>query len=422
VKILLLVHDYLPEHVGGTEVHAHRLGRELARRGHAVSALFTERDLSRREGQLALGELEGVRTLELVHQREYADVTETWLQPMARRAFEAVLAAERPDVVHVHHLGPWGPGALASARAAGARVVFTAHDFGALCDEGRLLAADLGPCRAPGVCGDCLRRHPRRDPRLDLEHAARLRLMAMRELLAGADRLIAPSRFAAELLGAHGFARERILVLAPGVEGPRPAARPPRAAGLPLRIGFAGGLYPAKGAHVLIEAARLLAAGGARFEVALHGPLEWFPDYVAGLRSRAEHLPVRFAGRFAPERVDQVYAGFDVLVAPSVWYENAPLVVLDAQRLRLPVVAAGHGGLAELVAHGRDGLHFRPGDAADLARVLAGLAADRALLSRLAENAPAPLELARVADRLERIYAEPGAEPGGGASGPGLVH
>jgi glycosyltransferase involved in cell wall biosynthesis len=173
----------------------------------------------------------------------------------------------------------------------------------------------------------------------------------------------------------------------------------------PLRIGFVGGLYPAKGAHVLIEALALLARGRARVELALHGALEWFPDYIESLRVRAEGLPVRFAGRFAPERVDEIYAGFDVLVAPSLWYENAPLAVLDAQRLRVPVVAAGHGGLAELVTHGRDGLHFRPGVAADLARALFELEADRERLRRFSEQAPAPLALTSVADRLERIYA-----------------
>ena len=72
MRVLVALHDYLPAHAGGSEVHAHEVARELARRGHEVSAAFTERDLSREEGTLVRGELDGVRTFEVVHQREYA--------------------------------------------------------------------------------------------------------------------------------------------------------------------------------------------------------------------------------------------------------------------------------------------------------------------------------------------------------------
>ena len=77
MKIAVVVHDYLPRHVGGTEIHAHQVARELVARGHEVLAIHTERDLDAPEGDLRDGEFEGVRTIELVHQREYADVRES---------------------------------------------------------------------------------------------------------------------------------------------------------------------------------------------------------------------------------------------------------------------------------------------------------------------------------------------------------
>ena len=63
MKVLVVLHDYLPAHKGGSEIHAHQVARELARRGHDVTALFTERDLSAPEGQVRRGELDGVRLL-----------------------------------------------------------------------------------------------------------------------------------------------------------------------------------------------------------------------------------------------------------------------------------------------------------------------------------------------------------------------
>ena len=59
MRILIALHDYLPLHAGGSEVHAHQSGAELARRGHAVTALFTERDRSIAEGTIRRGELDG---------------------------------------------------------------------------------------------------------------------------------------------------------------------------------------------------------------------------------------------------------------------------------------------------------------------------------------------------------------------------
>jgi glycosyltransferase involved in cell wall biosynthesis len=42
-----------------------------------------------------------------------------------------------------------------------------------------------------------------------------------------------------------------------------------------------------------------------------------------------------------------------------------------------PVVASGHGAPAELVADGRTGLLFRPGDADDLAAKVRAMLSDR---------------------------------------------
>ena len=36
MKILIALHDYLPLHKGGSEVHAHQSGAELARRRHTT--------------------------------------------------------------------------------------------------------------------------------------------------------------------------------------------------------------------------------------------------------------------------------------------------------------------------------------------------------------------------------------------------
>ena len=418
MKLLLCLHDFLPEHVGGTEVHTAAVARALVERGHDVTCLFTERRDDVPEGHVTRSVLDGVTTLEVCHRREYGSLAETWLEPRSRAIFEGLLDDLRPDLCHFHHTATWGAGCFASAARAGARVFFTAHDYHLLCDSGRLLRADGTPCRGPLVgvasdddaCGECLARHPGVEPFAstrgpDQASAAELRLLYTREMLASVERVFAPSRFAADLLVDAGLAGE-VEVLPNGLAAPvvDAALREPRPSDpkRPLRVGFVGGLFHDKGAHVLVEAARR-AAAQRPLELHVHGVLEWFPDYVAGLRAAAGPSVV-FHGRFAPGDADRVLGGLDLLVSPSLWYENAPLVIDEAFARRVPVVASDLGGLAEHVIDGRSGRLVPPGDVEALAAVLGELADDRAALLELARGTPPVTTLAAHVDRLERLY------------------
>jgi len=75
------------------------------------------------------------------------------------------------------------------------------------------------------------------------------------------------------------------------------------------------------------------------------------------------------------------------LVVPSIWYETFGLVVAEAFASGLPVIASRIGALAELVREGETGLLFKPGDAADLVRVLAWAQAHPQEMARMGRQA-----------------------------------
>jgi hypothetical protein len=97
---------------------------------------------------------------------------------------------------------------------------------------------------------------------------------------------------------------------------------------------------------------------------------------------------VRFHGRFDNARVADVYAGIDVLLVPSLWWENSPITIHEAYLTKTPVVASGIGGMKELVRDGIDGLHVRPGDDEDLAAKMRRFLDEPDLLQRLARDLP----------------------------------
>ena len=417
MKIAVVVHDYLPRHGGGTEIHAHQGARELVARGHEVLAIHTERDLDAPEGDLRDGEFEGVRTIELVHQREYADVRESWRQSLPGEALRAILKSERPDVVHFQHLSLWGSRCIQIARERGARVLVTLNDFFLLCDDAVLLDPALELCTAAerGECSACLRRHPlcaeRRleapagtsDEALWAQVAAERYAWHKQDLLM-ADAVVCPSRFLAERFLAAGMLTERqVRVLKYGYPGARRAPQPSDPS-QPLRVGYVGGIYPSKGVHVLVEAMAQLA--GESLQLSIWGALDWFPSYVDELRAKAAGAAVSFEGEYPPEEVDRVLQSFDVLVVPSIWYENLPLTIQEAYRNGLPVITTDLGGMAESVQHEESGLLFPRGDSGALAAQLRRLAGDRELCLRLAEGRPHVPQLSEVVDVLEELYRE----------------
>ncbi len=476
MRILFLVHDFLPAHPSGTEVYTGSLALRLAERGHEVRLFATEKDIARPHLALERRTWQGLVVHELVNNLFYDDFRETWDFPPAERAFEAVLEEFRPDVVHVMHLLYLSVGCVEAAHRRGIPVLFTLHDFWLQCARfGQRMHADGGICHTIDFarCGTCLAQFKfaqsplekraarliagvKRASGLDLgglaraagerlrarpearpearpgatpstqpepaaagrfAAAARLREQELRaRLLPCVAHFLAPSRFLAERLREWGLPAERLEVLAYGLELEpfRGLVRVPRPES-GLRVAFLGTLAPHKAPHLLLEAlASLPAELRARATLALHGPKQHFPEYVAGLERRAAELGARLPGALARADVPGMLAATDVLVVPSVWYENAPLTIHEARAARTAVLVSDLGGMAELVEPGRQGWRFRCGDAADLAEHLARLLRAPGLLDAL-DFEPQPKDMRTSALELEQRYDALRAARGGGA-------
>ena len=157
-----------------------------------------------------------------------------------------------------------------------------------------------------------------------------------------------------------------------------------------------------KGVHTLIEAARRVPAG--RIETLIFGDTDTFPEYTAELRRLAANAPIRFMGRFDRHQSAAVYAHFDVLVVPSIWLENSPLVIHEAYMAGVPVIGSRIGGIPDLVEDGVSGLLVDPGSPDALAHALCTLAADRPRLAAMAARLPAVKSIDGDAGEWEAIY------------------
>jgi glycosyltransferase involved in cell wall biosynthesis len=210
-----------------------------------------------------------------------------------------------------------------------------------------------------------------------------------RYLLRRADRVLVLSNYSrAQIEQLHPAALERTTLAPPGADTERfrpardTAERAEAAAtfGMPTDdtpiVLSVRRLVPRMGLADLVEAARLLAARGRSFHLALAGDgpsREALQQQIAEARLADR---VTLLGRVDDERLPALYRAADVFALPTRSLEGFGMATAEALASGLPVVATDAGANAELLS-GLDGSKLvRPEDPADLAEALDALLTD----------------------------------------------
>jgi len=395
MKLLFLCHGHPALQTGGTELFARDLFRALVDRP-GMEGLFIGGVSALHRGAAPGTALQAAGTAddEMLLWTGGFDrflLSQTDLFGVAPE-LEGVLRALRPDVVHLHHLLLLGVETVQLIRRIlpETRIVLTLHDYHLLCAaEGQLLTPEGRTCQGPSVdrCRRCLPERSATD--------FRLRELHLRAMLGLVDRFIAPSEFLAGVMRRHfaaiGLDPERIAHVPNGIPGrvaPPSSGRRARRD----RFGFFGHINRAKGAMLALDASARLSVEGVPHTLDLHGGTDWQTEpFLAGFRAALGAAPAaRFHGGYDRAALPGLQADLDWIIVPSIWFENAPLVVQEARAAGLPVIAADHGGLAETVRDGIDGLLFRPGDGASLTACLRRAAETPGLWTKLARGVAAP--------------------------------
>lgn len=395
MKILFVVHQFLPSSVAGTEVYTYRLAKHL-QRDHDVRLLYGELAPTRPQYETETGEFDGLPYTRMIYNYRVESFPETYRNGAAEQVFLDEIDRFQPDLVHIQHLDPWSTGLPELARVRGIPVVYTLHEYAALCPAGgQMILPDLRLCDgpAPDPCGACIRerveagRPPGAAGRSPRDEAA-LRARAYRDLAEHVSLFISPSEFLKKTFVDAGFPADRILATDNGfdVEPFAELERPPSDV---IRFGYVGAMVPHKGVHVAVDAFNEL--GGEGWEFHVYGGVR--PDspharYQDRIRERAVDPKIHIHGAFRPDEVAGVYANVDVLVVPSVWVENSPLTIHEAFVAEVPVLASNFGGMAELIEDGRSGLLFERDDPASLRAAARRILDEPGLLAALRAGIP----------------------------------
>jgi glycosyltransferase involved in cell wall biosynthesis len=451
MRILQVIHQFPPFSSQGSETHCLQLSRCLAAGGDAVGVFHISNTAPRRPHRLVRGEDGGLRTFHCIDGGQYSRLAD-WENPFLQATFRDVLAEFGADVVHFHNYLSLGDDLVGMAHASGTAVVYTLHDYGLICPNNLLLCSDGRLCGkdSPDFFQDCCPRtirsaggrvppvacrlpplfrwqqfasnQSRAFPRAALSCLVGLgtALLGMpeqtavdakrsffhnqtRRIFDRTHRFIAPSRYLRERFIHCGLSSERIVHERYGLQWFARPRHVPATDGK-IRFGYIGAFHAHKGIDVLLEAFHGL---GDRASLHIYGSSFGSPVSEAHFRriTSTASSGIVLHGAYDNDRIGEVLETLDVIVVPSVWVENSPLTIQEAQVGGVPVIASNEGGMAELVRDGVDGLLFRLGDSGDLRRALQSVIDHPAMLVEMRRHAPDVPTIESQAARIRGHYA-----------------
>lgn len=394
----------------------------LLARGHSVHVICVESiDDSSSAGRIRFSDevFEGIPVRRLYYdQRFFADqLLSSFENPLLESHFDEWVATNRPDVVHLISGYLLGVSPLRAAQRYGIPSVITLMDFWFICPTLHLLRGDRTLCSGPvGIeCVRCWYDKKRRFRSIDLR-APRLmrafwrfakdyaivgdrfaltqhlkgfehRRKLLQDALNSADVIAPVTHFLAKIYTENGIDPDRFAHAPFAV--PNQRIGPFRGSEKIIQFGYLGQIAPVKGVDILIRAFRRLDRSHTSSRLTIYGSLNAHPDYACRLRELAQDdHEIVFKGPYENQQVMNILSELDIVVVPSIWYENSPTVILEAFAAGRPVIGTNVGGISEIVQDRINGLLFERLDEHDLLRQMQILFTSPGLLDQLRKGIP----------------------------------
>jgi glycosyltransferase involved in cell wall biosynthesis len=412
--MIILSHGHPELSAGGAERAAYSLFQRLKRDPTVDEVVFVARAEHQAIGHSAnLGSFRGRPDEILVAPPSVDGFTfQSFGYDVLKQLVDELVGSIQPDVVHIHHFLYWGVEIFELFRQAGVKVVFTAHEYAAICSNyGQMVKVDGRLCYAasPAECGLCF----------PATSAGKffVRTTILRSMFDHIDEFIAPSEFLKERYVAWGMPAEKIHVIENLLDAAVLTRGLARLAGAPdentgaakdeadqrVVFGYFGQINPFKGIDILLQAASVLPDEIRKMiEIRVHGENKHYRETEFG--KRVDELladtkdVVRLMGSYRNEDVSDLMSACDWIVMPSIWWENSPVVIQEARIAGCPLICANIGGMAEKIDSSTDLLFpaRSPGSLAELMRKI--------VRQRLRPSAQRLDELARSRSSADEIH------------------
>lgn len=444
MKILQVVHTFLPKFVAGTEVYTFGITQALKKAGHDVRIVYT--DPLADSYSLKKVNYKGINCYEI--QKDINNIysfEDSFQDKQVENFFMDVLNDFKPDIIHYQHIMFLSTKIIEVAKKKNIRQIISLHDFWFQCLTHKRITTDHKLCINPTL-DKCVKCHfdllnrtisvpPFRLNNLSgyltflekkgsmaslgnkikkrienlinynlrknkLKEQLLYRLNAFRTALKSVDTVIYPTKFLQQELYLWSLKGSNDLISSDGIQD-KYFKTFKRARSKIIRFGFIGSIVQAKGLIVLVSAWEKIKDNNTTLKI--YGSFTDDPDYskhVMTIVKRCHNIEVK--GSFKPDWIAKVFEDIDVLIVPSTWFENAPLVIRNAFLSHTPVITTNLGSLPELINEKNSGLLFENENADDLAEKINSIIKDRRILNNF--KFPKQKNVIENAEELIGIY------------------
>lgn len=331
-----------PYHIGGDATLVYHLANELAARGHNIHIIYLpdsyrwqrrsipsvnnypiENNIHLKPLYSSLGKFSSILTYMMGNPTSHCNT------------IKKIVAEVRPDIIHHHNIAGFGPWVF---KLPAPRKLYTVHDHWLICQLNGLLNWEQKPCCNQKSCFSCslLSGKP---PQLWRY------LNYLQYCLSSIDLIISPSSYLKRRLYDHGL-QNQIEVLPNFI--PKPEINKSNPFPFPYFL-FVGVLEKHKGILELIDLfIELSIHSKAKLVVAGNGTLANFIDNKIK-DNRCEEFIIRI-GRVDNLVLSSLYLHAEAVIIPSQFYENCPMVALEAISHGTPIITSNFGGLPEITS------------------------------------------------------------------------
>ncbi|MEI6556428.1 MAG: glycosyltransferase [Paludibacter sp.] len=368
MHILQIIHGYPTNYNAGSEVYTQSICNELCKT-HKVSVFTREENPYLKDFSIHMKVENENLDIYLVNNPNGKD---GYRHKQLDDKFAELIDQLKPDIAHIGHLNHLSTGLIDELKKKNIPIVFTLHDFWLMCPRGQFLTRSIGEADNTRLCDgqtdkkcatDCYQVYfsgREKDRESDIDNWSDWTYRRMTETKAIIDKVdlfIAPSRYLRNrFVNDFKIPEDKIIYLAYGF--PTHYLTPTEKANKTNKFtfGYIGTHIPSKGINQLIEAFDLLDLPA---RLLIFGRESGQSTKALKRLATNRKNDIEFTGEYINHNLANfVFSKVHCIVVPSIWGENSPLVIHEAQACKIPVITANFGGMKEYVEHNVNGLLF----------------------------------------------------------------
>ena len=355
MKILKVIHGFPPDYMAGSEVYSYHLVKELINQ-NIETFVFTRVENEFDDNHKIYNEkFENIDIQRVNKPKKDYLYEDKFYDSKLDEIFEKYLIKIQPNIVHIGHLSHLSTNIIAIIKKHNIPIVYTIHDFWLFCVKGQMINEKNEICSMPST-KNCLACSNYVVDEEKINNSS----IHMKKMIDMIDVFISPSHTLRDFFIEQGVNASKIKYLKYGFNRKKIIYnKKVFTENSKINFAFMGRVIPTKGIKVLIKTFAKLP----NEKLFIYGN-------IGSQKRFLQSNNIVFKGGYDNNTINDVLSNIDVLIVPSTWYENAPLVIQEAFLAGIPVFTSNIGGMSELVKDGINGFTFNVGDSEDLMRLI----------------------------------------------------